>query len=156
MSVERVAQVEQEMGQTDRDLDVLKSVRLTYQKLTKLRQQAVKDDKFVGQYRDFLGRCLQQARAQQPAEDDAAIEAQAKAFWAWYDGECTRLGVREMEINRGSHHQPWCAKWLAGKYAEFPMAITKTFDDPPPQHYEMAKAKASAMLKSYTEFYKSG
>ncbi len=156
MSEESVRQAEVELGQTPQDLEILKGVRLTWQKLTKLRQQAVRDEKFVTQYRDFLSRCLQQAKAQQSSDDDEVIQREARAFWAWYDGECARLNVREMEQNRGAAHQAWCMKWLAGKYADFAAAVTKTFDEPTPQHYEAAKAKASAMLKSYTEFFKSG
>lgn len=154
MSVERVARVEEEAGLTEKDTEVLRGVRLLWQKLSHLRQQALKDDKYAKQYHDLLVRGIAQARAQQAPEDDEAIARTAKAFWDWYDAECESLGIRDKERDRGSHHQAWCAKWLAGKYAAFHTAITRTFEEPTQQHYDEAKAKASAMLTAYVEAFK--
>jgi thiaminase len=154
MSEESVVQVEGDLGFAPKDAEVLKGVRLIWQKLQKLRQQALKDERYVKQYKDLLAKGIAQARAQQPAEAEDDIVQEARLFWDWYVGECQRLGIAAMEENRGSSHQAWCEKWLSGKYAAFAGAIDRTVEQPTQQHYDEAKAKASAMLKAYVEAFK--
>src|SRR5690242_916104 len=109
MSVESVAQVEQDLGLTPEDTDTLKGVRLVWQKIQKLRGQAVRDDKFLGQFKDILSRSLVQARAQQAPESEDDIVVKTQEFWQWYEDYTKHLGVPAKERDRGSSHQDWCA-----------------------------------------------
>src|SRR3954470_1537454 len=110
MSVESVAQVEHDLGFGPLDAEVLKGVRLIWQKLLKLRQQALKDEKCVSQYRDLLSKGIAQARAQLPPDDDEALAAQSRAFWQWYDSLCREQGIAEREVSRGRPHMEWMEK----------------------------------------------
>lgn len=155
MSAESVAQVEQDLGYTQRDAEVLKGVKLVWQKLQKLRGQAVKDDKYLTQFRETLSRSITQARAHQAPEQDDDVAAKAQAFWGWYDGRVKELGVPAKERDRGLPHQEWCAKWCATEWNAFYLAYDRVVSQPSELHFEQAKQKAEAMLKKYVGIFDS-
>lgn len=146
MSCDAVEALERELGYTAEDRGVLQGVRLVWQRLEKLRQQATRDGKFVRQYRDLLHKSIAQARAQQPVADP---EVQSQEFWTWYDEQCRLLGVAEKERARGRPHQEWCERWLAEDYRRFYIGIAKVVEEPTPQHFEQLRTTAVKMLTAY-------
>jgi hypothetical protein len=149
MSIESVSQIESDLGITQADTEVLKGVRLVWQKLQKLRMQAAKDDKQLAPYREMLTRTLEQARAQQAPVEDDQVEQQSQEFWKWYEDQCAAAGVSQLEAARGMHHMAWCEKWLSASYLDFEKAIGNVVNMPSQLHFEDAKAKATALLQAY-------
>jgi hypothetical protein len=153
MSTEAVESVEVELGLNGADTEILKGVRLVWQKLQKMRSQALRDDKHVATYRDLLIRSLTQARAQLPPDDAEAVRAKADQFWRWYGQRCTTLGVYDKEFSRGSSHQAWCERWLTSYWKAFEEALVKTLELPTEQNYERVQTKAEAMLRAYVGIF---
>jgi hypothetical protein len=153
MSLEVVQNLEEELSYGPEDQQILKGIRLVWQRLDKLRQQAARDDKYLPAYRDLLTKSLMQARAQQPVDDPEAI---AKEFWFWYDQQCVALGVARLERARGSDHQAWCEKWLPEDYRRFVGRVALTVEEPSQQRFEELREAAGRMLKAYTEAISCG
>ncbi len=149
MSVESVTQVETDLAVTQADTEVLRGVRLVWQKLQKLRQAALSDDKKVSAYRELLERGLAQARAQMAPVEEVSVEQKCREFWDWYEVQCRELGISELEQRRGRPHAEWSEKWLPEVYAAFSAAIGRVVDMPSQLHFDDARVKATALLKAY-------
>lgn len=155
MSEESVAQVEDDLGFTAQDTEVLKGVRLFWQKLLAARQKAIKDDKFLAQYRTMLQKGIDQARARQAPGSDEDVLVRSNQFWAWYTDQCREMDIFQKEFLRGKPHQAWCEKWLPKEWQAFSDAIGRVVDHPSQQYFEQAQEAALAMLRAYVSTIKT-
>jgi hypothetical protein len=152
--VQYIEQIESSLGLTEKDVDALKGVRLVWQKLQKLRQAAIKDEKFTKQYSDLLAKSLAQARSQMPGEDEDSILRLSQGFWEWYEAQCRECNVRELEERRGSHHMAWCQKWLPVPYKDYDFAIQQFINSPSQQQLDRLKIKSKLLLDAYVSAFK--
>jgi len=149
-----VEQAEVDLGLTERDIETLKTVRLVWQKLQKLRQMAIKDDKFTKQYSDLLARSLAQARSQMPAEDEDSVIRISQGFWEWYETQCLERNMRDLEERRGGPHLAWCEKWLKPQYKDYDFATQQFINSPCQQTLDRMKAKCKLLLDAYVSAFK--
>jgi hypothetical protein len=152
--VQHIEQIEVSLGLTEKDIDALKGVRLVWQKLQKLRQAAIKDEKFTKQYSDLLAKSLAQARSQMPGEDEEGILRLSQGFWEWYETQCRECNVRELEERRGSPHMAWCQKWLPVPYKDYDFAIQQFINSPSQQQLDRLKIKSKLLLDAYVSAFK--
>ncbi len=136
------------LGCTPEDLEALKKVKLVWQRLEALRRKAEKDPTELPAYRDLLEKSLTQARLIIPVDD---VEAEAAAFWKWYDSECGGRQISEIEQRRGVSHQEWCAKWLAPEWTAFAESVKRTVDLPSAVNFSDLRGCALRMLQAYVE-----
>jgi hypothetical protein len=149
-----IEQVEASLGLTEKDIEALKGVRLVWQKLQKLRQNALKDEKFTKQYTDLLAKSLAQARAQMPAEDEDSVIRLSQGFWEWYDAQCCEHHVGDLESKRGGSHLAWCEKWLPTLYKDYDFAIQQFINNPSQQQLDRLKVKSKLLLEAYVSAFK--
>lgn len=154
VSPSQVELVETALGLTDRDIESLKAVRLVWQKLQKLRQMALKDEKFIKQYNDLLTKSLAQARSQMPSEDEGDVVKLSQGYWDWYDSRCLEMNIQGMEERRGGPHLAWCEKWLKPQYKDYDFAMQLFINSPSQQSLDRLKVKANLLLDAYVSAFK--
>jgi hypothetical protein len=153
MSSSDIDLVHKAVGYTDSDAAALRQVRAVWKKLEAMRSKASKGEpRALTAYREFLEKSIIAARQVQALPDATRATSE---FWAWYIGECERLGVTVLERDRGLCHAAWSEKWLKTEYAAFEKAYGRFVETATPQGLNDIKGTATRLLQAYVEAFKN-
>ena len=81
--------------------------------------------------------------------DNAGQERAAQEFLGWLNAERERLGISNVERDRGRSVEQWCEKWASRAFTSYQAAFKTMCEKPSGEALAKLKDAATAMLEAF-------